>query len=165
MSIIDKTILFVKDKLQNAEGGHDWFHIERVYKNAISIAETETCDLTVVKLGALLHDIADSKFHDGDEEIGPQKARNYLESQKVSIEQLFSDGKVADADIEKKAKDLEEIIQKIETKEALDCNAYRVIIYLGYLGSGFSQEAASAASYEFYFGCLSNTVPKELTLE
>lgn len=86
MSIIDKTILFVKDKLQNAEGGHDWFHIERVYKNAISIAETETCDLTVVKLGALLHDIADSKFHDGDEEIGPQKARNYLESQKVSEE-------------------------------------------------------------------------------
>ncbi len=86
MSIIDKTILFVKDKLQNAEGGHDWFHIERVHKNAISIAETETCDLTVVKLGALLHDIADSKFHDGDEEIGPQKARNYLESQKVSEE-------------------------------------------------------------------------------
>ena len=86
MSIIDKTILFVKDKLQNAEGGHDWFHIERVYKNAISIAETETCDLTVVKLGALLHDITDSKFHDGDEEIGPQKARNYLESQKVSEE-------------------------------------------------------------------------------
>ncbi len=86
MSIIDKTILFVKDKLQNAEGGHDWFHIERVYKNAISIAETETCNLTVVKLGALLHDIADSKFHDGDEEIGPQKARNYLESQKVSEE-------------------------------------------------------------------------------
>jgi uncharacterized protein len=86
MSIIDKTILFVKDKLQNAEGGHDWFHIERVYKNALSIAETETCDLTVVKLGALLHDIADSKFHDGDEEIGPQKARNYLESQKVSEE-------------------------------------------------------------------------------
>ncbi|MBA4152831.1 HD domain-containing protein [Flavobacterium sp.] len=86
MSIIDNTILFVKDKLQNAEGGHDWFHIERVYKNALSIAETETCDLTVVKLGALLHDIADSKFHDGDEEIGPQKARNYLESQKVSEE-------------------------------------------------------------------------------
>ena len=58
-----------------------------------------------------------------------------------------------------------EVEEKIETKEALDCNAYRVIIYLGYLSSGFSQEAASAASYEFYFGCLSNTVPKELTLE
>lgn len=86
MSIIDKTILFVKDKLQNAEGGHDWFHIERVYKNAISIAETETCDLTVVKLGALLHDIADSKFHDGDEKIGPKTARRFLEKEKVSEE-------------------------------------------------------------------------------
>lgn len=75
MSIIDKTILFVKEKLQDAEGGHDWFHIERVYKNAILIAQGEVCDVTVVKLGALLHDIADSKFHDGDEEIGPKTAQ------------------------------------------------------------------------------------------
>ena len=42
--IINKTILFVKSKLENAEGGHDWFHIERVYKNALSIAENEVCD-------------------------------------------------------------------------------------------------------------------------
>jgi uncharacterized protein len=86
MTIIDKTIVFVKQQLQDAEGGHDWFHIERVYKNALLIAANETCDLTVVKLGALLHDIADSKFHQGDEEIGPQKARNFLVSQNVSDE-------------------------------------------------------------------------------
>ena len=84
MTIIDKTIVFVKQQLQDAEGGHDWFHIERVYKNALQIAAYESCDLTIVKLGALLHDIADSKFHDGDEEMGPQKARNFLESQNVS---------------------------------------------------------------------------------
>jgi uncharacterized protein len=83
MSVIDKTILFVKAKLQNAEGGHDWFHIERVYKNAILIAQEEDCDLTVIKLGALLHDIADSKFHNGDETIGPKIARAFLESEKV----------------------------------------------------------------------------------
>jgi uncharacterized protein len=86
MSIIDKTILFVKDKLQNAEGCHDWFHIERVYKNAMQIAVDETCDLTVVKLGALLHDIADSKFHQGDEEIGPKTAQKFLESENVTEE-------------------------------------------------------------------------------
>ena len=90
MQIIDQTILFVKEELQNAEGGHDWFHIERVYKNALQIATNESCDLTVVKLGALLHDIADSKFHPdasgGDEEIGPQKARSFLVSQNVSEE-------------------------------------------------------------------------------
>lgn len=84
MTIIDKTILFVKKQLHDAEGGHDWFHIERVYKNAVLIAQEEDCDVTVVKLGALLHDIADSKFHDGDEEIGPKMARTFLESENVS---------------------------------------------------------------------------------
>ena len=83
MSIIDTTILFVKEKLENAEGGHDWFHIERVYKNAILIARSEDCDLDVIKLGALLHDIADSKFHDGDETVGPKIARAFLEKENV----------------------------------------------------------------------------------
>jgi uncharacterized protein len=83
MSIIDKTILFVQSKLEQAEGGHDWFHIERVYKNALLIAQEESCDITVVKLAALLHDIADSKFHDGDETIGPKTARLFLEAENV----------------------------------------------------------------------------------
>ena len=81
--IVNKTILFVKEKLENAEGGHDWFHIERVYKNALLIADGEVCDANVVKLGALLHDIADSKFHNGDETIGPKMAREFLESENV----------------------------------------------------------------------------------
>ena len=83
MTLIDNTILFVKQQLENAEGGHDWFHIERVYKNALLIAEGVDCDLIVVKLGALLHDIADSKFHGGDETVGPKTARTFLESQNV----------------------------------------------------------------------------------
>lgn len=87
MALIDNTILFVKQQLENAEGGHDWFHIERVYKNALLIAQEEDdCDLTVVKLSALLHDIADSKFHNGDEQVGPKTARTFLESQGVSEE-------------------------------------------------------------------------------
>lgn len=84
MSLIDNTILFVKEQLQDAEGGHDWFHMERVFKNAVLIAQGEECDLTIVKLGALLHDIADSKFHDGDETVGPKVAREFLESQNVA---------------------------------------------------------------------------------
>jgi uncharacterized protein len=86
MSLIDNTILFVKQKLENAEAGHDWFHIERVYKNALLIAQDEVCDIQIVKLGALLHDIADSKFNDGDETVSPKVARAFLESQKVSEE-------------------------------------------------------------------------------
>lgn len=84
LDLINKTILFVKEKLANAEGGHDWFHIQRVYKNALLISSGETCDETVVKLGALLHDIADSKFHNGDESVGPKVAREFLESEGVS---------------------------------------------------------------------------------
>src|SRR5690606_3561510 len=77
---LQKTIAFVKQQLQNAEGGHDWFHIERVFKNANLIAENENVNVFVVQLGALLHDIADSKFHNGDETIGPKKAREFLTS-------------------------------------------------------------------------------------
>lgn len=84
LAIIEATIKFVKLELKNAEGGHDWFHIERVYKNALLIAAGENCDILVVKLGALLHDIADSKFHNGDETIGPKKARLFLENENVS---------------------------------------------------------------------------------
>ena len=88
MSLIDNTIRFVKQQLKKAEGGHDWFHIERVYKNALLIAEGETCDLTIVKLGALLHDIADSKFHDGDETVGPEMARAFLEKENADAETI-----------------------------------------------------------------------------
>jgi uncharacterized protein len=83
-NLIETTIQFVKATLAQAEGGHDWFHIERVYKNAVLIAASENCDLVIVQLGALLHDIADSKFHDGDETIGPRTARTFLESEKVA---------------------------------------------------------------------------------
>jgi uncharacterized protein len=78
--IIDKTINFVRTSLQNAEGGHDWWHIHRVLVNARLIAKTENCDLLTVELAALLHDIADSKFHNGDEEIGPQTAGDFLQT-------------------------------------------------------------------------------------
>lgn len=86
--IISKTITFVKQQLANAEGGHDWFHIERVYKNALLIAREEKCDLQIVQLAALLHDIADSKFHNGDETIGPETARNFLESENIAPETI-----------------------------------------------------------------------------
>lgn len=77
--VVTKTIHFVKKQLDGAEGGHDWFHIERVWKNAKLIAKNENADNFVVELGALLHDIADAKFYDGDETIGPKKAREFLE--------------------------------------------------------------------------------------
>jgi uncharacterized protein len=75
--IIDSTVEFVKKTLADAEGGHDWWHIFRVWNNAKHINATENANVLVVELGALLHDIADSKFHNGDEEIGPRTATTF----------------------------------------------------------------------------------------
>ncbi len=84
--IIQSTTEFVRKTLAGAEGGHDWWHIYRVWKTAGKIAKTEPVDLMIVELGALLHDIADSKFHGGDEAIGPQIAGEFLRSLRVPEE-------------------------------------------------------------------------------
>ena len=84
--IIAATIAFVKKELKNAEGGHDWFHIERVFKNSILISKDEKVDVFVVSLAALLHDIADPKFYNGDETVGPRVASKFLTNQNVSKE-------------------------------------------------------------------------------
>ena len=84
--IIQNTIAFVKKELKDAEGGHDWFHIERVFKNALLISTEEKVDVFVVSLAALLHDIADPKFHNGDENLGPKIATQFLIEQKVPKE-------------------------------------------------------------------------------
>lgn len=78
--IIHKAVEYVKQELRGAEAGHDWWHIERVRRNALRIAKEEKADLLIVELAALLHDIADSKFNNGDETIGPKKAKEFLES-------------------------------------------------------------------------------------
>jgi len=77
-TIIEATKNYVRATLKDAEGGHDWFHTLRVFNNSLLIAKGEQVDLLVVALGALLHDIADSKFHDGDDTIGPKIAREFL---------------------------------------------------------------------------------------
>lgn len=85
-NLIENTVKFVKEKLEGAEAGHDWFHIERVWKLSKKIAETENCNQEVVELAALLHDIADPKFHNGDETLALKVSREFLEGQQASEE-------------------------------------------------------------------------------
>jgi len=85
-AIVERCADFVRQELAQGEKGHDWWHIERVWRNACRIAENEPANLFVVELAALLHDIADSKFFGGDEEIGPMKAASYLRSLRVDDE-------------------------------------------------------------------------------
>jgi len=125
-NLIEKTKTFVQQQLQNAEGGHDWFHIERVYNNALLIAKGERCDLIVVQLGALLHDIADSKFHNGDETIGPAMAWEFLEKENVPEETIIHVVNIIEnisfrgGNTEKKFKSIElDIVQDADRLDAL----------------------------------------------
>ena len=76
--ILLKTTNFVKRQVADAEAGHDWQHIQRVLKNAEELLNYEQADTFIVKLGCLLHDIADAKFHDGNEELGPKQTASFL---------------------------------------------------------------------------------------
>jgi uncharacterized protein len=86
--IVIQTADFMKSELTGEGSGHDWWHVYRVWKNAVQIAKREDVDLFVVELAALLHDIADWKFNDGNEEIGPQLAREWLESLNVEENEI-----------------------------------------------------------------------------
>ncbi|WP_119081152.1 HD domain-containing protein [Chitinophaga alhagiae] len=82
-TIIDTTAAFVQQELAGAEGGHDWWHIYRVWRQARQIAAEEKANMLVVELAALLHDIADPKFHQGDEHIGPAKAAAFMAAHNI----------------------------------------------------------------------------------
>ncbi|MBN1651039.1 MAG: HD domain-containing protein [Bacteroidales bacterium] len=84
--ILKQTAEFVRQKLEGEGSGHDWWHIYRVWQNAKSIAQEEGGDSFIIELAALLHDIADHKFHNGDETIGPRVARTFLLSKNVTPE-------------------------------------------------------------------------------
>ena len=105
--LVEQTIAFVKETLHNAEGGHDWFHIQRVFNNTLLLAKDENVNILVVSLAALLHDIADSKFHDGNESIGPKMAQDFLLS-------LHVDKKII--------KHVIQIIKNMSFKNSLDKN-------------------------------------------
>jgi len=124
--IINSTIAFVKETLKGAEGGHDYFHIERVYKNALLIAKNEKVDGFVIALGALLHDIADSKFFEGNETIGPRKARLFLEKEGViesiivHVENIIKNISFKGGNFEQKFKSLElDVIQDADRLDAI----------------------------------------------
>ena len=103
--LVEETITFVKETLKGAEGGHDWFHIQRVFNNTLLISKDEDVDILTVSLAALLHDIADAKFNGGDESIGPKIAVDFLSSLDINEEVI---------------RHVEKIIQHISYKNSLD---------------------------------------------
>lgn len=82
-AVISAAEELIRQTLAGDSSGHDWFHIDRVRRMAVRLAKEEGADLFVVELAALLHDIADWKFHAGDDEAGPAQARAWLKEQQV----------------------------------------------------------------------------------
>ena len=142
LHLIENTTSFVKQTLANAEGGHDWFHIQRVLNNARLIAKSENCSLLIVELGALLHDIADSKFHNGDETVGPQSARKFLESQETQklvidhVVKIIENISFKGGNVEQKFKSIElDIVQDADRLDALGAiGIARTFNYGGFKG-------------------------------
>lgn len=85
-SVLTATAAYVRQTLSGDSSGHDWWHIDRVRRNACRLAHAEGADIFVTELAALLHDIADWKFHDGDETVGPRTAKAWLEQHGVAAE-------------------------------------------------------------------------------
>lgn len=77
-SFISATEKFIRELLEGEGSGHDWWHIHRVRNNALNIAKAYQADVFIIEMAALLHDIADHKLHNGDEEIGPRKAAEWM---------------------------------------------------------------------------------------
>lgn len=171
LAVLHDTEQFVKDTLAADSTGHDWWHICRVLKNARKIAEREQrqCDLFVVELGALLHDIADWKFHDGDGKAGGIKARHWLASKSVEPETINHVCMIIDtvsykgAAVENKMSTLEgEIVQDADRLDALGAiGIARTFAYGGHAGRSMYEphiKPTLHASFEDYKKSKSHTI-------
>jgi uncharacterized protein len=132
----------VHQKLEGEGSGHDWWHIHRVRNIALKLGKKEQADLFIVELAALLHDIADHKFHGGDEEIGPATARNWLESLKIEesviehVCEIIRDISFKGAEVETHMKTIEgKVVQDADRLDALGAiGIARAFAYGGHKG-------------------------------
>jgi uncharacterized protein len=76
--LVESVAKYIRAKFEGEGSGHDWLHIERVWHLARHLAEKEGASQDVAELAALVHDIADWKFHGGDDTAGPRAARALL---------------------------------------------------------------------------------------
>lgn len=165
--ILSKTESYVRNKLEGEGSGHDWWHIHRVRNTALKLGQEEKADLFVVELAALLHDIADHKFHGGDEEIGPATARNWLES--LEVEESII-GHICDIirDISFKGSEVETPMKTIEGKVVQDADRLdaigaigiaRAFTYGGYKGRELHNPDTEPESHDSFDGYKKSTGP------
>jgi len=137
--IIQKTAEYIKQEFSEDSSGHDWWHIYRVWKNAITICEHEKADPFIVELAALLHDLDDWKFNDTGDET-PLRAKAWLDSCGVEIPiadevcEIIKHISYKGAGVENKMKSLEGfIVQDADRLDAIGAIGIgRAFAYGGY---------------------------------
>ena len=140
--IIDKTAEYVRRKLEGESSGHDWWHVYRVWEVAKTIAEKENADNFVVELAALLHDISDWKFNDGDDTVGPRIAGEWLQSLDIdnktikTVQEAIEDISFKGAGVVKEVRSREgKIVQDADRLDAIGAIGIgRTFAYGGYKG-------------------------------
>ena len=156
--IIRKTTAYVRNVLGKEGTGHDWLHIERVVRNAKKIANKEGGDLFVIELAALLHDIADWKFHGGDFSVGPKKTKEWLEKLKLEeniishVTNIVKGVSFRGGTNKVKMKTLEgKIVQDADRLDAMGAiGIARTFAYGGYRGREIYNPKIKPKSYKHY---------------
>ncbi len=159
--MVARTAQHVETLFAGEASGHDWWHIKRVWQNALRIGQQENVDLTVVQLGALLHDIADWKFNRGDEEAGPRAAREWLQTHQAPAEliekvcQIIREVTFKGAGVDTTPSTLEaKVVQDADRLDAIGAiGVGRAFAYGGHKGREMyhpGQEPRLHASFEEY---------------
>jgi len=166
--IIQKTVEYIKQEFSDDSSGHDWWHIYRVWKNAITLCRHEKADAFVVELAALLHDLDDWKFNEAEDET-PHRAKAWMESCGIDSQII---GKICEiimhisykgAQVENKMKSLEGfIVQDADRLDAIGAIGIgRAFAYGGYKNRPmYDPEALNQmhASFEEYKNSKSATI-------
>lgn len=169
LQVIEETELMIREKFEGEGTGHDWLHIDRVRRMARLLAQEEGADMQLVELGALLHDIDDWKFNDGDVDAGPEKARQWIldiggtETLSNQIKQMISETTFKGAGVETSTSSIESAcVQDADRLDAL--GAIGVARAFAYGGSkrrllwNPDEENEQHASFEDYKKNTSSTI-------
>lgn len=165
--ILQKTEQFVREKLEGEGTGHDWWHIHRVRNTALTLAEKEQADLFITELAALLHDIADHKFHGGDDTVGPKVAGEWLGSLNVDqgtithVKEIIKDLSYKGAGVATPMKSIEgKVVQDADRLDALGAiGIARAFAYGGHKNRALHDPDAPATMHDSFEAYKKDTGP------
>lgn len=165
--LIQHTARHARQVLGGDTAGHDWWHVWRVWQTARRLARDEGADPVVVQLAALLHDIADWKFHDGDETAGPRAARAWLESLSVDqsivaqVTEIVAGVSFQGANVATPTLSLEgQVVQDADRLDALGAiGVARAFAYGGHKGRALYDPAIPPAPHDSFAAYRQSTAP------